>query len=60
VTRLDETQRDEFVPDGAVVGDFGGVVPQLEPHGSVESGSAGPQVRGCGLAAGDLVGEDEL
>jgi hypothetical protein len=60
VTRLDETQRNEFVPDGAVVADFGGVVPQLEAHGSVKSSGAGPQVGGGGLAAGDLVGEDEL
>ena len=60
VAGLDEAQRAQLVPDGAVVGDLGGVVPAVQGHGRVEPGGAGTPVGGGGLAAGDFVGEDEL
>jgi len=43
-----------------VVGDAGGVVPTVEGHGRVEPGGPGTPVSGGGLAAGDLIGENEL
>ena len=45
---------------GSVEADLGGGVPVLQAHVGVESGGAGPQGGGGGLAAGDLVGEDQL
>jgi len=57
---VDEAQRTEFGPGGAVVGDLGGVVPAVDGHGRVQPGGAGAQLRGAGVAAGDLVGEDQL
>ena len=60
VAAVDEPQRAQLVPDGAVVGDLGGVVPAVEGHRRVEPGGAGPAVGGGRLAAGDFVGEDEL
>ena len=60
VAGLDETQRAEFVPHGAVVGDLGGVVPPVEGHLRVKSGGPGAPVSGGGFAAGDFVGQHEL
>src|SRR5581483_5369857 len=40
VAALDETQRAQFVPDGAVVGDLGGVVPAVQGHLRIESRGA--------------------
>jgi hypothetical protein len=60
VAAVDEAQRAQLVPDGAAVGDLGGVVPTVERHGRVESGGAGPPVGRGGLSAADLVGEHEL
>ena len=43
-----------------VVGDLGWCVEVLQAHGGVEAGGAGAPLGGGGVAAGDLVGEDEL
>ena len=60
VAGVDEAQRAQLGPGGAVVGDLGGVVPAVQGHGRVETRSAGAPVGRGGLASGDLVGEDEL
>ncbi len=43
-----------------VVADGGGGVPGVQAHAGVEAGGAGAQARGLGLAAGDLVGQDQF
>jgi len=60
VRAVEEPQADQLVPQLPVVADSGGLVPGIEPHGRVQPGGAGPQARGLGLAAGVLVGQDQL
>ena len=43
-----------------VVGQVVQLVPGVEPHAGVEPGRPGAQRRRAGLAAGDLVGQDQL
>ena len=45
---------------GPVEADLGGVVPVLQAHVGVQAGGAGSKRGRGGLAAGDLVGEDQL
>ena len=56
---VEEAQRDELVPERAVVGDLGRRVPVLELHGGIELGLGGAQRDGGAVAARDLVAEDE-
>ena len=60
VAGLDEAQRAQLVPHLVVIGDLGGVVPAVQGHLRVETGGPGATVGRGGLAAGDLVGEDEF
>src|SRR5207302_8584948 len=60
VAAVDEPQAAEFVPDGVVVADLRAVVPPIQCHGGVEAGRAGTSVGAGGLAAADLIGQDEL
>ena len=60
VRAVEEPQAGQLVPQLLVVADGGGVVPGVQPHAGVEPGGAGAQRGGLGLAAGDLVGQDEL
>src|SRR6185437_13353672 len=60
VGSVEEPERGELVPELAVVGYGGGVVPGVEPHAVVEPGGAGAYRGGFGFAAGVLVGQDEL
>jgi len=56
----DEAQQEQLVEDLPVVGDAGLVVEVLQPHGRVQAGGAGAPFGGGGVAAGHLVGEDQL
>jgi hypothetical protein len=60
VAGLDEPQRHQLVPNGVVEADLGRLVPQLEAHGGVEPGGAGPEIGRGRLPSGHLVGEDEF
>ena len=57
--RLEEAERDEFVPQRAVVGDFRSLVPALKLHLRVEVAALGAHGSGAAVAAADLVGEHE-
>ena len=56
----DEPQGEQFVQDGLVVADGAVCVEVVQPHGRVQAGGAGAARRGGGVAAGDLVGQDQL
>ena len=57
---VDEPQAAELVPQLLVEPDRGAGVPGVQAHGGVEAGGAGAQRGGVGVAAGHLVGEEEL
>lgn len=57
---VDEPQAREHGPVVGVVGDVDVTAPRFQGHRRVELGGAAPQRRGLAVAAGDLVGEDEL
>src|SRR5689334_12051548 len=52
--------RGGLVPQLLVGADRGSVVPGVQPHACLEPGGPGPQGGGFGLAAGVLIGQDEL
>ena len=57
---LGEPQAGQVREQGPVVGEVVGLVPGVQPHGRVQAGGAGAQHRRAGLAAGDLVGQEQL
>jgi len=60
VGAVEEPQGDQLVPQLLVVADAGAGVPGFGAHGGVQAGVFGAQRDGAGLAAGDLVGQDQL
>jgi hypothetical protein len=60
VRSVEEPQAGQLVPQGVVVAYGCGVVPCVDAHAGVEPGGVGAPLRGGGVAAGGLVGEDEF
>jgi hypothetical protein len=60
VPQTDPSWGDQFVPQLLIEGDRGGGVPGVQAHAGVEAGGACAQRGGVGVAAGDLVGEDQF
>jgi hypothetical protein len=60
VGAVEEAQAGELGPVLLVVAHRRGGVPGVEAHARVQAGGPGAQRRGVGLAAGDLIGENEL
>jgi hypothetical protein len=57
---LDEAKGDQFGPDAVVIGNLGGLVPDLEHHVGVQLGRPGPQPGRGGVASLHLVAEELL
>ena len=55
-----EPQAGQVREQGPVVGEVVELVPGVQAHGGVQAGGTGAQHRRAGLAAGDLVGQDQL
>ena len=60
VGAVEEPQAGQLGPQRPVVADRGGLVPGVEAHAGIEPGGAGPAGSRAGVAAGGLVGQDEL
>jgi hypothetical protein len=57
---VEEPERGQLVPQVLVEVDRCGGVPGVQPHAGVQAGGAGRKRGGVGVAAGDLVGQDQL
>jgi len=60
VAGLGEPQAGQVAEQHSVIGEVVGFVPGVQSHGRVQAGDPRAEHRRAGLAAGDLIGQDQL